>query len=92
MLEGALSRPIETKCLMYVNASDLWSLQISLLVSIGRIYPRGGGLAKESIVEGRAINLASLNKNLLLRGHCSGRIFEDLHCNSVLLGSTLYLQ
>ena len=24
--------PIETKCLMYVNASDLWSLQISLLI------------------------------------------------------------
>ena len=28
--------PIETKCLMYVYASDLWSLQINLhLVSIG---------------------------------------------------------
>ena len=49
MLEGALSGPIETKCLMYVNVSDLRSLQISLLicndhrsrhlVSIGRIHP-----------------------------------------------------
>ena len=39
-------------------------------------------LAKESIIEGRAINLASLDKNLLLRGHCPGRIFEDLRLNS----------
>ena len=38
--------------------------------------------AKESITEGRAINLALLDKNLLIRGHCPGRIFEDLHCNS----------
>ena len=38
-----------------------------------RIFPWGGGLAKESIIEGRAINLASL---------CLGRIFEDLRCNS----------
>ena len=54
-----LSGPIETKCLMYVNvnALDLWSLQISLL-------SLRGGLAKESIREGRAINLASLDKNL----------------------------
>ena len=43
----------------------------------------GGVLAKESIIEGRAINLASLDKNLLLRGNCSRRIFEDLRCNSV---------
>ena len=43
-----------------------------------------GGLAKESIREGRAINLASLDKNLLLRGQCSGRIFEVLRCNSDL--------
>ena len=41
-----------------------------------------GGLAKEAIIEGRAINLTSLNKNLLLRGRCLGRIFEDLRCNS----------
>ena len=34
--------------------------------------PGRGELAKESIVEGRAINL---DKNLLLRGHCLGRIF-----------------
>ena len=57
-------RPIETKCLMYAYALDLWSLQISLLA----VYPWGGALAKESIIEGRAINLASLDKNLLLRG------------------------
>ena len=36
------------------------------------LYLRGG-LAKESIIEGRAINLASLDKNLLLRGHLSGK-------------------
>ena len=57
----------------------LWSL-----VSIGRIYPWGGVLAKESIIVGRAINLVSLNKNLLLWGHCPRRIFEDLRCNSVM--------
>ena len=28
------------------------------------------------------MNLASLDKNLLLRGHCPRRIFEDLRCNS----------
>ena len=44
----------------------------------------GGVLAKESIIEGRAINLASLDKNLLLRGNCSRRFFEDLRCNSVV--------
>ena len=53
------------------------------MVSIGRIFPLGGGLVIESIIEERAINLASLDKNLLLRGRCLGRIFEDLHCNSV---------
>ena len=38
---------------MYVNVLDLWSLQISLLLfSIGRIFPSGGGLTKESIIEG----------------------------------------
>ena len=41
-----------------------------------------GGLAKESIIAGRALNLALLDKNLLLLGHCPGRIFEDLRCNS----------
>ena len=40
-------------------------------------------LAKESIIEGRAINLTLLDKNLSLRGHCPIRIFEDLRCNSV---------
>ena len=30
-IEGALSGPIEIKCLMYVNVLDLWSLQISLV-------------------------------------------------------------
>ena len=41
---------------MYVDVLDLWSLQISLLLfSIGRIFPSGGGLTKESIIEGRAI-------------------------------------
>ena len=45
------------------------------LVSIGRIFPLGGGLAKESIIVGRAINLVLLDKNLSLRGHCTGRIF-----------------
>jgi len=39
-------------------------------------------LAKESIIGGRAIDLALLDKNLLLRGHCQRRIFEDLRCNS----------
>ena len=65
--EGALSRPIETKCLMYVNALDLWSLQISMLVSIGRIFPWGGGLAKESIIKGRAINLRRSSLQLWYR-------------------------
>ena len=45
----------------------------------------GGALAKESIIEGRAINLALLDKNLLLRDHCPRRIFKDLRCNSVLV-------
>ena len=33
---------------------------------------------KNLFLRGRAINLALLDKNLLLRGHCPGRIFEDL--------------
>ena len=41
-------------------------------------------LAKESIIEGRAINLALLDKNLLLKGHCPGRIFEDIRSNSAI--------
>ena len=36
------------------------------------------GLAKESILEGRAINLMSLDKNLLLRGRCPGRFSLQL--------------
>ena len=74
MLEEAIETgPIETKILMYVNASDLWSLQISLL----------GFNRKNLSLRGRAINLALLDKNLLLRGHCTGRIFKDLRCNSL---------
>ena len=37
------------------------------LFTIGRILPWAGGLAKESILVGRAINLALLDKNILLR-------------------------
>ena len=43
MLEGALSRPIETKFLMYVNCQCSYFG----LVSIGRIFLLGEGLAKE---------------------------------------------
>ena len=35
------------------------------MVSIGRIFPWGRGLAKEAIIEGKAINLVSLNKIFL---------------------------
>ena len=31
--------PIDTKCLMYVNAFDLWSLQISLLICNDQTMP-----------------------------------------------------
>jgi len=41
-----------------------------------------GSASKRIIIEGRAIDLALLDKNLLLRGHCQRRIFEDLRCNS----------
>ena len=43
---------------------------------------KGGGLGKECIIEGRAINLAMLDKNILLKGHCPERIFKDLGGNS----------
>ena len=56
MLEGALSGPIETKCLMYVNASDLWSLQISLL----------GFNRKNLSLRGRATEL-----NCSTKHHCA---------------------
>ena len=70
--------PIETKCLMYVNArSMVITDQLALIIDHR---------------SNASIDLVSLTKNLLLRGHCPGRIFEDLRCNSVLLGSTLYLQ
>ena len=46
------------------------------------IYVVFGFNRKNLSQRGRAINLASLNKNLLLKGHCPRRIFEDLRCNS----------
>ena len=54
------------------------------LVSIGRIFPWGGGLAKKSIIEGRAINLVLDGKNLLLRGHCLGLLKPNVLSISML--------
>ena len=67
-----------------------WLPKVVLIVGICVIclvefifYINGSrGSCKETIIKGRAINLDLLDKNLLLRGHCLGRIFEDLRCNS----------
>ena len=97
MLEGALSGPIETKCLLYVNArSMVITDQLALtyirhLVTIGRIYPRGGEL-RNLIVQRNIIvphytqrtNNLALKQNLL---HFIGSLKTKVSFSSVTASS-----
>ena len=67
MLEGALSGPIETKFLMYVNARSMVMRDQQALIN-----------SLKSILEGEGCI-----KNLCLRGHCPGLLKPNVLCMSM---------